>query len=152
MALLQISEPGNSGIPHQRNIAIGIDLGTTNSLVATIKSGEPVVLTNADGDQLIPSVVHYNINGKTSVGHAALKHRETDPANTIISVKRFMGQAVTDLNNHQTQPYNFIKQSGMLEVITPHGIKNPIQISSEILIELKKISLVNCEVYSLPIG
>jgi molecular chaperone HscA len=143
MALLQISEPGVSGTPHNRNIAIGIDLGTTNSLVATIKSSEPTVLTNSDGEQLIPSVVHYNKNGTVSIGHTALKYRTTDPAHTIISVKRFMGHAASDLNTSYTHPYKFTKQDGMLEIITPHGAKNPIQISSDILAELKKIAIAN---------
>ena len=143
MALLQISEPGASGTPHNRNIAIGIDLGTTNSLVATIKSGEPVVLANAAGEQLIPSVVHYNKNGTVSIGSAALEHRVTDPAHTIISVKRFMGQSTADLNTNYTHPYNFTKQDGILEIITPHGTKNPIQVSSDILTELKKVAIAN---------
>ena len=143
MALLHIAEPGASGTPHHRNIAIGIDLGTTNSLVATIKSGTPVVLANSDGEQLIPSVVHYNVDGATCVGSNALKYRETDPAHTIISVKRFMGQSPADLKSHHMHPYNFSKQDGILEVITPHGTKNPIQVSSDILIELKKIAVTN---------
>ena len=118
MALLQISEPGQISEPHHRNIALGIDLGTTNSLVAAVKSGIATVLKDYNENELTPSVVHYAPN-KITVGYEALQFRTTDPKNTIVSVKRFMGQGV-ELNN-----------------------KNPIQISSDILSHLKQTAIDN---------
>lgn len=143
MALLQISEPGASGEPHKRNIAIGIDLGTTNSLVATIKSGEPVVLSNHDNEQLIASIVYYSKEGTPVVGSKAQAMRTLDPANTIISVKRFMGRVFSDLDPKVTYPYHFAKHEGMLEIITDQGPKNPVQVSADILRELKNIAIAN---------
>jgi len=143
MALLQIAEPDNSGEPHKRNIAIGIDLGTTNSLVATIKNATPVCLQNVDNEQLIPSVVYYAPDETTLVGTSAHAMRVIDPANTIISVKRFMGRAFSDLDVGITYPYHFAKHDGILEIATNHGYKNPIQISADILRELKNIAIAN---------
>lgn len=143
MALLQISEPGLSGNPHKRNIAIGIDLGTTNSLVATIKNATPTILSNEQQEQLIPSVVYYGKNNEISVGDKALEMRALDPANTIISVKRFMGKSLTDLDQNIIYPYQFTDTPNIIEVNTNAGIKNPIQISSAILHQLKQIAEQN---------
>lgn len=143
MALLQIAEPDSNGIPHKHNIAIGIDLGTTNSLVATIKSATPVILANQENEQLIPSVVYYAPDDTTIVGSRAQVMRVIDPANTIISVKRFMGRSFSDLDSKITYPYHFAKHDGILEIATNHGYKNPIQISADILSELKKIAVAN---------
>ncbi|MFN7093849.1 MAG: Fe-S protein assembly chaperone HscA [Burkholderiales bacterium] len=143
MALLQISEPGLSGAPHQRNIAIGIDLGTTNSLVAAVKSGEAIVLTNAAQETLIPSVVYYAADGSHKVGQQALTERINDPAHTIISVKRFMGRSFSDLDPKLTYPYQFATHAGMIEIATHQGYKNPIQVSSDILRQLKQIAVAN---------
>ena len=122
MALLQISEPGMSNMPHQKNIAIGIDLGTTNSLVATVKSGEATVLTNLEQESLIPSVVYYAKDGTVLVGDEALNYRVTDPENTIVSVKRRMGHTIDT-------------------IVTHHGAKNAVEVSSEILKKLKQIAV-----------
>ncbi|MBY0379704.1 MAG: Fe-S protein assembly chaperone HscA, partial [Burkholderiales bacterium] len=139
MSLLQITEPGMSGVPHKRNIAIGIDLGTTNSLVATIKSGESVILENQQHEGLIPSVVHYAMD-TIQVGTLALNQRVKDPANTIISVKRFMGLGYKDLDSNLTYPYKFHSHDGIIEIATQNGVKNPIQISSDILRYLKDLA------------
>lgn len=139
MALLQISEPGQESEPHKRNVAIGIDLGTTNSLVASVKSGEAVVLNDYMENPLIPSIVHYGKH-ETLVGNDATSFRVTDPQNTIISIKRFMGQGLKDLSTKY--PYKFAQKDG-LEIITPQGNKNPVQISSDILRHLKQIAIAN---------
>lgn len=139
MALLQISEPGMSGEPHKRNIAIGIDLGTTNSLVATTKSGENVILEGENNESLIPSVVYYNGN-IVEVGTKALKYRVIDPSNTIISVKRFMGRTLKDLEPNSIYPYKFRQNDGIIEIETTAGLKNPVQISADILYRLKQIA------------
>ena len=140
MALLQIAEPEMSGVPHQRNVAIGIDLGTTNSLVATVKSGEPVVLQATNGNKLIPSVVNYGEDG-CIVGFAAQKLRLTDPANTVVSVKRFMGQSFADLDPEVTYPYKFVNHPGHIQINTRYGVKDPVQVSADILKELKKLAV-----------
>lgn len=142
MALLQISEPGLSTEPHKRNIAIGIDLGTTNSLVASVKSGEAVVLSDHGGNKLIPSIVHYTAN-QTQIGNSALSYRISDPQNTIVSVKRFMGKSQTDLDLKSNYPYSFATASNIVEIITPQGKKNPIQISGDILRYLKDLARDN---------
>lgn len=136
MALLQIAEPEMSGVPHQRNIAIGIDLGTTNSLVATVKSGEAVVLSDSDGNNLIPSVVNYG-DDTVLIGRAAQKLRVTDPANTVVSVKRFMGRSFADLDPEITYPYKFVNQAGHIQINTRQGVKDPVQVSADILRSLK---------------
>lgn len=139
MALLQIAEPEMSGVPHQRNIAIGIDLGTTNSLVATVKSGEAVVLSDQDGKNLIPSVVNYG-EDTILVGRSAQKLRVTDPANTIVSVKRFMGRSFADLDPEITYPYKFVKQASHIQINTRQGIKDSVQVSADILKSLKALA------------
>ena len=136
MALLQISEPGMSAAPHQHKLAVGIDLGTTNSLVATVRSGLAHVLSDEHGHSLLPSVVHYADDGSIEVGTAAQKKQNTDPHNTIVSVKRFMGRGLKDIDSSQL-PYQFVEQSGMLQLETRAGIKSPVEISAEILKVLK---------------
>ncbi len=140
MALLQIAEPDGSGVPHQRNLAIGIDLGTTNSLVATVKSGEAVVLVNHNGDKLIPSIVNYGENGIV-VGADANKLRVTDPSNTIVSVKRFMGKGISDLDSAVRYPYKFVMQDSHIQLNTRSGVKDAVMISADILKYLKSFAV-----------
>ena len=97
MALLQISEPGMSTAPHQHRLAVGIDLGTTNSLVATVRSGSPEVPADENGRSLLPSIVRYLPNGRANIGYKAQAHQTADPKNTIVSVKRFMGRGLKDI-------------------------------------------------------
>lgn len=138
MALLQISEPGLSAAPHQHRLAVGIDLGTTNSLVATVKSGSATVLDDIDGRPLLPSVVHYHPDGHCTVGYAAQALQSKDPQNTIVSVKRFMGRGLKDINGIENQPYSFVDAPGMVQIKTRNGIKSPVEISAEILSTLKQ--------------
>lgn len=140
MALLQIAEPDMSGVPHQRNVAIGIDLGTTNSLVASIKSGEATVLASHDGDKLIPSVVNYG-ESEIKVGIAANKLRVSDTANTIVSVKRFMGKGMSDLDTAIRYPYKFVMQNSSIQINTRQGVKDAVQISADILTYLKNVAV-----------
>jgi molecular chaperone HscA len=102
MALLQIAEPGMSTAPHQHRLAVGIDLGTTNSLVATVRSGMAVVLDDEAGRSLLPSIVRYHANGEVEVGYAAQSAQNSDPHNTITSVKRFMGRGIKDIPDVST--------------------------------------------------
>jgi len=136
MALLQISEPGMSAAPHQHKLAVGIDLGTTNSLVATVRSSLSHVLNDEHGHALLPSVVHYLENGAVEVGFNAQKQQNIDPHNTIVSVKRFMGRGLKDIDVSQL-PYRFTEASGMVQIETRAGIKSPVEISSKILKTLK---------------
>lgn len=133
MALLQIAEPGMSTAPHQHRLAVGIDLGTTNSLVATIQSGASVVIADNNGCSLLPSVVRYHSDGSIDVGASALAQAQADPANTIISVKRFMGRGRNDIDTTQHLPYDFVDGPGMIAIETHAGRKSPIEISAEIL-------------------
>ena len=137
MALLQISEPGLSTAPHQHRLAVGIDLGTTNSLVATVRNGVSVVLNDAAGHGLLPSVVRYYKDGVTSVGFTAQSQAALDPHNTITSVKRFMGRGVKDIPDLSTLPYQFIDAPGMVQLKTVAGVKSPVEVSAEILKVLK---------------
>jgi molecular chaperone HscA len=137
MALLQISEPGQSAAPHQHRLAVGIDLGTTNSLVATVRSGMSVVLHDEDGHALLPSVVHYLPDGSTEVGYAAQAQQSRDPQNTIVSAKRFMGRGIHDIPDIGHHPYRFVDAPGMLQLNTVAGTKSPVEISAEILRTLK---------------
>ncbi|MDP2353832.1 MAG: Hsp70 family protein, partial [Pseudomonadota bacterium] len=137
MALLQISEPGLSTAPHQHRLAVGIDLGTTNSLVATVRNGVSVVLNDAHGHGLLPSVVRYLVDGSTSVGYVAQAQAAEDPHNTIISAKRFMGRGIKDIPDLSTMPYKFVDAPGMVQIRTAAGVKSPVEISSEILKALK---------------
>lgn len=138
MALLQIAEPGEAAAPHQHRLAVGIDLGTTNSLVATVKSGAAEVLVDRDGDPLLPSVVRYEKGGMVIVGRAARAAQAEDPENTIVSVKRFMGRGIADVAKYGTLPYRFIDAPGMVKIETVAGIKSPVDVSAEILRVLRK--------------
>ncbi len=140
MALLQISEPGMSAAPHQHKLAVGIDLGTTNSLVATVKSGMATVLQDEHGHALLPSVVRYMPEGEVVVGHDAQAQQSADPVNTIASAKRFMGRSLKDIADRAHIPYNFVDSSDstkILQIQTRAGLKTPVEISAEILKTLK---------------
>ncbi|MDX1914316.1 MAG: Fe-S protein assembly chaperone HscA [Methylophilus sp.] len=142
MALLQISEPGMSAAPHQHKLAVGIDLGTTNSLVATVRSGMSTVLQDEHGHALLPSVVRYLSSDEVIVGHDAQAQQSIDPVNTIVSVKRFMGRSLKDIADRAHIPYKFVDVSGeqasrMLQIDTRAGLKSPVEISAEILKALK---------------
>ena len=140
MALLQISEPGMSLAPHQRRIAIGIDLGTTNSLVAVVRDALPKVLADEQGRELLPSVVRYLPGGRTQAGFEALESVVSDPKNTIVSVKRFMGRGLSDVDHLESAPYDFVDQPGMLKLRTVAGDKSPIEVSAEILARLRQLA------------
>jgi molecular chaperone HscA len=133
MALLNIAEPGMATAPHQHRLAVGIDLGTTNSLVAAVRNGSGSILSDAEGRALLPSAVRYHGDGRVEVGHEALARAQEDPANTIVSVKRFMGRGLSDLEQTSHLPYRFIDEPGMLRVATTAGIKSPVEISAEVL-------------------
>ncbi|TXH57788.1 MAG: Fe-S protein assembly chaperone HscA, partial [Bacteroidia bacterium] len=143
MALLQISEPGVASAPHQRNIAIGIDLGTTNSLVATVKSGEVVVMKDPEYGELVPSLVYYGKDNIKKVGECARSSKLEDPANTIVSTKRFLGKTISDLDPELIYPYQFTSHMGIIEFNTNQGTKNPIMVSADILSHLKQIAMDN---------
>lgn len=138
MALLQIAEPGMSTAPHQHRLAIGIDLGTTNSLVATVRHGIPEVLDDEDGHALLPSIVRYLPNGHANIGFSAQAMQTVDPKNTIVSVKRFMGRGLKDIAHTENMPYDFIDTPGMLQLKTAAGIKSPVEVSAEILATLRQ--------------
>jgi len=137
MALLQISEPGMAPAPHEQRLAVGIDLGTTNSLVATVRSGVATVLPDAFGRPLLPSVVRYHPGAKVDVGYAAQAKQAVDPKNTIASVKRFMGRGLKDVAHIENAPYDFLDAPGMVQIRTVAGVKSPVEVSSEILKVLK---------------
>jgi molecular chaperone HscA len=138
MALLQISEPGQAPDPHARRIAIGIDLGTTHSLVASVRNGVAECLPDEQGHNILPSAVRYLPEGKRLIGAAALASQSQDPANTIVSVKRFMGRGLKDLPHPDHFPYVFADQPGMLGLNTLHGLKSPVEVSAEILASLRQ--------------
>ncbi len=154
MALLQIAEPGLSAAPHQHRLSVGIDLGTTNSLVATVRNGISTVLKDIDGSALLPSVVRYTEDGKVHVGYTAQAVQSDDPQNTIISVKRFMGRGLKDVGDVGNLPYRFVEAastgsgqatstssgqaSGMLQLRTVAGVKSPVEVSAEILKVLRE--------------
>jgi molecular chaperone HscA len=133
MALFQISEPGQSTEPHRHRLAVGIDLGTTNSLVATVRSGVATVLPDAQGRALLPSIVRYLPGGKVEVGYGAQAHQADDPRNSIASVKRFMGRGLRDVAHVENAPYDFVDAPGMLQLRTVAGVKSPVEVSAEIL-------------------
>ncbi|MEO5765987.1 MAG: Fe-S protein assembly chaperone HscA [Casimicrobiaceae bacterium] len=133
MALFQISEPGEAPLPHARKRAIGIDLGTTNSLVATVRNGFAVVLSDDEGRPLVPSVVRYMDDGAVDVGYAAMARQADDPQNTIVSVKRMMGRGLADLGDDRRFPYRFHDTPGMVRIGTRAGVKSPVEVSAEIL-------------------
>jgi molecular chaperone HscA len=138
MALLQISEPGMSTAPHQHRLAVGIDLGTTNSLVATVRNSIPEVLNDEEGRPLLPSIVRYLSNGHAQIGYKAQAAQTTDPKNTIVSVKRFMGRGLKDIAYVENLPYDFLDTPGMVQLKTVAGVKSPVEISAEILATLRQ--------------
>ena len=140
MALLQISEPGQAPDPHQRRIAVGIDLGTTHSLVAAVRHGVAECLPDAQGRVLLPSVVRY-LDGdgqRRQVGHDARAHQAEDASNTIASAKRLMGRRLADLQGAAQLPYTLIDQPGMVAVQTRQGPKTAVEVSAEILATLRQ--------------
>ena len=137
MALLQISEPGQAPDPHQRRIAVGIDLGTTHSLVAAMRNGVAECLPDAEGHVILPSAVRYLENDGRQIGRAALASQAEDPQNTLVSVKRFMGRGVDDIANRDKLPYVFVDKPGMLAIQTRVGEKSPVEVSAEILATLR---------------
>ncbi|WP_286744201.1 Fe-S protein assembly chaperone HscA [Aquabacterium sp. UBA2148] len=142
MALLQISEPGQSPDPHQRRIAVGIDLGTTHSLVAAVRNGAAECLPDEQGRVILPSAVRYLVDaqGRTrrQIGFDALHAQAEDPLNTVVSVKRFMGRRLADLPDAGKLPYQFEDQPGMVGVKTVDGVKSPVEVSAEILASLRQ--------------
>ncbi|WP_426144861.1 Fe-S protein assembly chaperone HscA [Polaromonas sp. DSR2-3-2] len=138
MALLQLSEPGQTPDPHQRRIAIGIDLGTTHSLVASVRNGLSECLPDDQGQVLLPSVVRYLEGGRTQIGSDALTAQVDDPCNTISSVKRLMGRGIDDIGNREQMPYRFIDKPGMVTLQTVAGEKSPVEVSAEILASLRQ--------------
>ncbi len=138
MALLQISEPGQAPDPHQRRIAVGIDLGTTHSLVAAVRHGVAECLPDEQGRVILPSVVRYLPGQGRQIGHEAIAAAASDPQNTIASVKRFMGRSLQDVAHAEQLPYNFVsKAQGMLSLQTVQGEKSPVEVSAEILATLR---------------
>ena len=144
MALLQISEPGQSPDPHQRRIAVGIDLGTTHSLVAAVRSGVAECLPDEQGRVLLPSIVRYLEDGKRQIGHDAVAAQTQDARNTIVSVKRFMGRGLGDIAHADKLPYDFVSADastgavqGMVSLATAGGVKSPVEISADILATLR---------------
>ncbi len=137
MALLQLSEPGQSMDPHQRRVAVGIDLGTTNSLVAAVRHGVAECLPDADGQVILPSAVRYLADGGRQFGYQALRHQIADPQNTIVSVKRLMGRGHRDVTDRASLSNTLVETSGMLVLKTVVGDKSPVEVSAEILATLK---------------
>jgi len=138
MALLQISEPGQAPDPHQRRIAVGIDLGTTHSLVAAVRHGVAECLPDAQGRVLLPSVVRYLDGQRRQVGHEARAHQAEDAADTVASAKRFMGRRLVDLKDAAQLPYRFVDRPGMVAVDTRQGLKTAVEVSAEILATLRQ--------------
>lgn len=141
MALLQIAEPGQAAAPHQHRLAVGIDLGTTNSLVASVRSGQSVILNDEQERSLVPSVVHYGVEEK-KVGLEAFEQASLDPKNTVISVKRLIGRSLSDAQSrYSSLPYEFVaSENGLPLIITAQGPKSPIEVSSDILSRLNHIA------------
>ncbi len=138
MALLQISEPGQAADPHQRRIAVGIDLGTTHSLVAAVRHGVAECLPDAQGRVLLPSAVRYLGDGRRQIGFEARAAQAEDPENTVVSVKRFMGRKLADIAGTAKLPYRFVDQPGMVALATREGEKTPVEVSAEILASLRQ--------------
>ena len=138
MALLQISEPGQSPDPHTRRIAVGIDLGTTHSLVAAVRHGVAECLPDAQGRTILPSAVRYLDGGRRAIGGDAFDAQADDPLNTVVSVKRLMGRALADVNGHSKLPYRFVDKPGMVAIDTRDGVKSPVEVSAEILAALRQ--------------
>jgi len=138
MALLQISEPGQSSAPHQHRLAVGIDLGTTNSLVATVRSGVAAILADEQGRALLPSIVRYLPDARVEVGYPAQARQAEDPKNTIASAKRFMGRGLKDVAHAEHMAYDFADAPGMVQLRTAAGVKSPVEVSAEILKVLRQ--------------
>ena len=142
MTLLQISEPGESPDPHQRRIAVGIDLGTTHSLVAAVRSGVAQCLPDLHGRAILPSAVRYMLDARGApgsiVGADALADAALDPKNVVVSAKRFMGRGLADLPERGKLPYDFVDAPGMLKLRTVAGEKSPVEVSAEILATLRQ--------------
>ncbi len=137
MALLQISEPGQSPNPHARRLAVGIDLGTTHSLVAAVRNGVAECLPDAQGRVILPSVVRYLDAQRRQIGYDALEQQTSDPGNTIASVKRLMGRGLADIAHAERLPYSLVATPGMVKVRTIAGEKSPVEVSAEILATLR---------------
>lgn len=137
MALLQISEPGASPAPHQRRLAVGIDLGTTHSLVASVRNSIAEILTDKNGKKLLPSVVRYLQNGDVEIGHTAVRKQNSDPLNTIVSVKRLMGRSFNEASTYAL-PYELIDEPGMVRLGTVQGPVSPVEVSAQILAKLRQ--------------
>lgn len=133
MALFQIAEPGLSAAPHEHRLAVGIDLGTTNSLVAVVVSGSPEVIVDHDGRALLPSVVRYMPDDTVEVGRAALESARFDSKNTIASAKRLIGRKKADLTDAANLPYDLVDERSMVMIRTVQGLKSPVEVSAEIL-------------------
>ncbi|MEO8311435.1 MAG: Fe-S protein assembly chaperone HscA [Caldimonas sp.] len=139
MALLQISEPGESRDPHTRRHAVGIDLGTTHSLVAAVRSGVAECLPDRDGEVLLPSAVRFRADGAARVGREALASAVADPTNTVVSVKRLMGRGLADVPKEGRIAYDFVEsEQGMVRIRTAAGVKSPVEVSAEILATLRR--------------
>lgn len=143
MALLQIAEPGESAAPHEHRNAVGIDLGTTHSLVATVRHSLPECLRGDACGILLPSIVRYQADGTVQVGSEAARHQASDPRNTVVSVKRFMGRSISDLDQRAHQHYDFVEGEGMLRIQTVAGAKSPVEVSAEILRTLRERAEAN---------
>ena len=138
MALLQLSEPGQSPDPHSRRVAVGIDLGTTHSLVATLRHGHAESLRDREGRVLLPSIVRYRGDGHVDIGPAAQAAQADDPEHTIASVKRLMGRKLADLPDAGRLPYRLVDGAGMVHIETPQGAKSPVEVSAQILATLRQ--------------
>ena len=138
MALLQISEPGQAPDPHQRRVAVGIDLGTTHSLVAAVRNGVAECLPDEQGRVLLPSAVRYLQGGRRQIGFEAIAAQAHDAENTVVSVKRLMGRKRADVGGLDKLPYCFVDQPGMLALATSDGDKTPVEVSAEILASLRQ--------------
>lgn len=138
MALLQIAEPGQSAAPHQQKLAVGIDLGTTNSLIATVRNGHSDILLDEQNRPLLPSIVHFGKDEKVIVGYEAAELATQDPQNTVISVKRLIGRSLADIQQrYPNLPYQFVaSENGLPLLATRQGVRSPIEISAEILKKL----------------
>lgn len=138
MALFQIAEPGLSAAPHEHRLAVGIDLGTTNSLVASVISGSAEVIRDEEGAAILPSVVHYAADGTVTVGAKALRDASNDAKNTISSAKRLIGRTMKDLDDVHNLPYDLVDDPSMVRIATSAGIKSPVEVSCEILRSLSE--------------
>lgn len=138
MALFQIAEPGLSAAPHEHRLAVGIDLGTTNSLVASVISGSAEVILDEEGAAILPSVVHYGADGTVTVGAQALRDASRDPQNTISSAKRLIGRTMKDLADVHNLPYDLVDDPAMVRIATSSGVKSPVEVSADILRSLAK--------------